>query len=225
MKGRSMSARRIAYYTTDEVNFNSATQAARECGVSLRRLPHSSVRSGGTFSGVLYDLDHLLADRGDAIVNELSSRPAPCPAAVHGYNLGEVQMTNLHANGVIVSRTFDLEIVRALCRASELVPASLPDPDEQESLEVLDDPAVLCEMVRKLAGRAHRTMGLSSERMCEDQRQEVRECQERLDHLQQQIIRLRRQHDLRLDDLQRWLESLRRLVEGILLRPADETKE
>jgi hypothetical protein len=213
-----MMAIHIAYHTTDEVNLESATRVAQECGASLSNLPDLAARPGGSFAAMLHDLDHVDSRCGQAIVRTLLSRPAPFPVAVHGYNLGDEEMTVLHANGVVVSRPFHPELVRALCRASERTPATLPDPESWDAQGASDDPAVLCGMVRSLATHAHRALHRSPDGVSE----EIGELRERIDQLQRHLDRFRRQHDLRLEDLQRWLDSLGRRVEGLLAQSPRE---
>jgi hypothetical protein len=208
----------IAYHTTDEVNLESATRAARECGASLSRLPDLAARPSGSFAAMLHDLDHVDSPGGEAIVKTLLSRPAPFPVAVHGYNLGDEEMTVLHANGVVVSRQFEPELIRALCRASERPPTALPDPESRDS-QATDDPAVLCGMVRSLAANAYRAMHRSPTGAPEGVPDEIGELRERIDHLQQHLRQFQRQHNLGLEDLQRWLDSLGRCVEGLRMQP------
>jgi hypothetical protein len=220
-----MTAIRIAYHTTDEVNLDSATQTAQEYGASLAGLADPDVRPGGSLAALLCDLDRVDSRRGQAIVNELRSRPAPFPVAVHGYDLGDEDMTVLHANGVIASRQFDPEVVRALCRASESSHRVVPDPEGRDSEGISDDPAVLCGMVRSLATHTYRVLHRTSAGTPDGLTPEIGELRGRIDQLQRQIERFRRQHDLRLEDLQRWLDSLRRRVECLLAQPSSGAEE
>jgi hypothetical protein len=220
-----MTAIRIAYHTTDEVNLGSAIQTAQECGASLAGLADPDVRPGGSFAALLFDLDHVDSRRGRAIVSELRSRPAPFPVAVHGYDLGDEDMTDLHANGVLASRQFDPEVVRALCRASESSHRAVPDPEGRDPEGTSDDPAVLCGMVRSLASQTYRVLHRTPDGAPDGLTREIGELRGRIDRLQRQIERFRRQHDLRFEDLQRWLDSLRRRVEGLLGRPSSPEEE
>jgi hypothetical protein len=210
-----MTTLRIAYHTTDEVYFDAAMQTAQECGASLDRLPHPRVRSNGPFAAVLYDLDHLESARDRAIVNELSSHPTPCQTAVHGYNLDDEQMRILHANGVIVAQKFDPEIIRTLCRSSQSPPNTMSDPKNRDQEESLYDPAALCANVRSLATQAWRALQPPSGSDCEHFTHNTGELRNRINQLQQQILRLRRQHNLGLEELQRWVDSLCRCVDGV----------
>jgi len=220
-----MTAIRIAYHTTDEVNLDSAIQTAQECGASLDGLPDPDMPPGGSFAAMLYDLDHVDCRRGQAIVSELLSRPAPFPVAVHGYDLADEDMTVLHANGVIARRQLDPEVVRDLCRASESSRRAVPDSDGRDSEGTSDDPAILCGMVRSLASHTYRVLHRTSDGTSDGLTREIGELRGRTDQLQRQIERFRRQHDLRLEDLQRWLDSLRRRVEGLLARPSGGAEE
>jgi hypothetical protein len=217
---------RIASHTADEVNLESATQAARECGASLSRLAYPVARPSGAFAAVLHDLDHMDSQRGRAVVSELLSRPASFAAAVHGYGLEDEEMAILQANGVIVSQEFNAELVRALCRASEHSPAAGLEPPGRDSQEASDsdDPAVLCGMVRSLARHAHRTLRQSSLGTPNVIPDEIGELIERFIQLQQFLDRFRRQHHLALEDLQRWLDNLLRCVEDSLAQPPREVE-
>jgi hypothetical protein len=93
----------IAYLTTDDVNLDWAAQTASECGAPLAPFPPDCVMPNGAFAAVLYDLDHYDSQRGQAVLTELLSRPAPLPG-LHGYSLGDKEMAALQANGVIVSQ-------------------------------------------------------------------------------------------------------------------------
>jgi hypothetical protein len=54
---------------------------------------------------------------------------------------------------------------------------------------------------------------------------EIGELRGHIDQLQRQIERFRRQHDLRFEDLQRWLDSLRRRVEGLMAQSSSAAEE
>jgi hypothetical protein len=165
--------------------------------------------------------------RGRAVVSELLSRPAPFPVAVHGYGLEDEEMAALQSNGVIVSQKLNAELVRALCRASERSPAAAPQPPGCDSREAsdLDDPAVLCRMVRSLATHAHRTIRRSSLGTDSVMPDEIGELMQRIIELQQLLNRFRRQHHLALEALQRWLDSLLRCVERCQAQPRREVEE
>ena len=216
-----MTATRIAYQTTDEVNFESAIRTARECGASLSRLPDSAARPSAAFAASLHDLDHVDSRRGRAVVDELLARPSLFPVAIHGYNLEDDEVAALHANGVIVSRTFDPELVRALCRASGRPHAGSSEPSNRDPREAADDPAVLCGMVRSLASHAHRAMRRSSVGIPD----EIGELKERIGRFQHHLDRFRRQDHLRHEHLQRWLDNLLRCVDGLPAGSPEEGNE
>jgi hypothetical protein len=216
---------RIAYDTTDEVNLESATQTAQECGAYLRCLPDPVAAPGGSFAALLHDLDNVDVQRRQAIVGELLTGPLPFPVAVHGYCLGDEEMIVLQANGVVVSRQFKPDLVRVLCQAAVCTPTAAPDPKNRDSQGVSEDPAVLCGMVRSLATRAFRAMRRNSDGTRNAEPHEIGELRERIDQLQQHLDRLRRQHNLRLEELQRWLNSLGRCVEGLLAQPRRDAEE
>jgi hypothetical protein len=215
----------IAYHTADEVNLESAMQAAKECGASLSRSSDPIAARVGSPAAMLHDLDHVDAQRARAIVEELLSRPAPFPVAVHGYNLGDDEMRALHANGVIASRRFNPGLVRALCRASVCTPTAGTAPKDQDSQSMSEDPAVLCEMVRSLAARAFRSTRRSPDGARIAEKHQTRELRERIDQLQRHLDRFRQLHDLRLEALQRWLNSLRRCVEDVRVEPPCDSGE
>jgi hypothetical protein len=54
-----------------------------------------------------------------------------------------------------------------------------------------------------------------SDRTDDGRPQDIVELPPRIEGLQQQIDRLRREHNLKLEDLQRWLDSLRRRVRPV----------
>jgi hypothetical protein len=206
----------IAYHTTDEVNLESARRAARECGASLSGLPDPVAQPGESFAALMHDLDHVETQVGQAIVSELRSRPALLPVAVHGYHLRDEEIAVLHANGVVVSRQFKPELVRALCRASMGPQTTEPDRQHQGSQGVSDDPAVLSEMVRSLARHAYRVLSRSANGIPHGAPHEMGQLRHRVDQLQQHLDQFRRQEKRGLEDLQRWLDSLRRRLDSLL---------
>jgi hypothetical protein len=219
-----MTAIHIAYETTDEVNLESATQVAQEYGASLSRFPDPAAGPGGSLVATLLDLDHMDAQRGRAIVGELLSRPVSYPVAVHGFDLGDEEMSVLHANGVAVSRPFRPELVRALCRALESPGVTVPDPENGHAHDAPDDPAVICGMVRSLATDVSRAIHRRPEGTPNVVGQEIDDLRGRIDDLQRHLARFRHEHNLLLRDLQRWVESLRRYVEGLVRRPPREAR-
>ena len=88
-----------------------------------------------------------------------------------------------------------------------------------------DDPAVLCAMVRSLAIHAHRAMQQRSAVTPTGMPRGIGELREHIGRFQQHLDRFRRQHKLGLEDLQRWLDSLRRCVDGLMTHPFREREE
>jgi hypothetical protein len=123
------------------------------------------------------------------------------------------------------SATQAAEVVGKLFRASVRSHTDAPEPSNQDSQGESDDPALLCEMVRSLGTRAHRAIKRRATETPNNVTCEIGELRERIDELQLHIDRFRRQHNLRLDDLQRWLNSLRQRVEGLQAQPQDEAQE
>src|SRR5262249_22558296 len=151
LRGDPMAAVQIAYFTTDEVNLDSAERAARECGASLGHLRAVDGRPTGSFAALLYDLDDLGTARGRAVLDELLSRPSPFPVAVHGYDLGEEGIASLEGRGLLASRHFDPEMIRGLCRAAAAPRGTGRGEEGRDAQETADDPAILCGAVRSLA--------------------------------------------------------------------------
>jgi hypothetical protein len=203
----------IAYMTTDDVNQNLAALVGPECGASLVNWPGRDLPSGDGIEAVIYDLDHLDPQHREVVMKELLSRPSPTPAAVHSYNLTDQQMATLHANGVIVSRHFDPDVLRRLCQVASSPRLSPPDGDGPDPEGVQADPALLCASVRSLASHAHGALKGAAGCSGDGARGEPDRLIGEIAHLQRQIDRLRQSHGLRLDELQRWLDRLRELVE------------
>jgi hypothetical protein len=214
----------IAYHTTDEVNLQSATRAARACGATLSRLAGPTAPPSGTFAAVLHDLDHLDFPDGQVVVSELLDRPALFPVAVHGYSLNDEEVTGLRSNGVLVARKLSSRLVHALCRAADRSPTAVSEPPERDAGEATADPAVLCEMVRSLATQAHRAMR-GSQHAANGIADDLGGLMERIGQVRQLVDQFRSQDCLAFDDLQRWLDSLLRCIEGFLAQPHGEVEK
>ena len=88
-----------------------------------------------------------------------------------------------------------------------------------------DDPAVLCLMVRSLTIHAYRTLRRRSPAAANVTPDEIGELMERVIELQELLNRFRHEHQLALEDLQRWLDNLSRCVEGSLAQPPREVEK
>jgi hypothetical protein len=204
---------RIAYYTTDEVNYTLVQRMAREYGSPLIRTSPDLATPGGSPAASLHDLDHLWQPHRTAILESLLAERPLKNVAVHGYCLTDDQVQSLRANGVIVSRSLDSNLFDRLCNASEPAREPLPlDADRDVNENPTDDspnPAALCTLVRSLANQAHKTLKLPA-RSSDHERRELRR---QLGDLQMHLDSLRRSHVLRFEELQRWLDSLVKRVE------------
>jgi hypothetical protein len=204
---------RIAYYTTDEVNHTLVQRMVRQYGAPLIRTSPGLATSGGSPAASLHDLDHLWPPQRTAILESLLAGRPSNTVAVHGYCLTEDQVQSLRGNGVIVSRSLDSNLFDRLCNASEPDREPLPlDGDRDVDENPTDDspnPAALCMLVRSLANQAHKTLKHPA-RSSDHERRELRR---QLANLQTHLDRHRRSHALRLEELQRWLDSLVKRVE------------
>ena len=108
----------IAYLTTDEVNQDLAMLMAEECGQALCLLSLSHAPPNGEFDAAVYDLDHLPAQRQQAILGEMLAGRAAHPVAVHSYNLEDDCVEALRRQAVTVYRTLQSEVFRELARAA-----------------------------------------------------------------------------------------------------------
>jgi hypothetical protein len=107
----------IAYLTTDEVNQYLATQMAEECGQTLCLLSLSHAFPDGEFDAAVYDLDHLPAQRQQALLEEMLAGRAAQPMAVHSYNLADECVEALRGQAVAVYRALQPELFQLLARA------------------------------------------------------------------------------------------------------------
>ena len=106
---------RIAYVTSDEVNLDWAQRWASTCGCEVIAMSPSDSPNGDC-DATIYDLDFLLPTYGDEVLSVLLSRPLPCPAAVHSYNLRRHQASKLRARGLVVRRRLERELFISLRR-------------------------------------------------------------------------------------------------------------
>ena len=214
-----MKTTHISYQTTDQVNLVPATDASRKCGESLNHLAGPPARA---FAAMQHDLDNVHSQCSRAVVDKPVSRPATFSLAVHSYKREHEATTVLHADGVIVSREINAELVREPGCATERSKTAAPEHTNCNSQEASDDPAVLCGIVRSLAAHAHRAMRRRPVGARNIMPGEMSELRERINQFQQHLDRFRRQDQRRFAGLQRWLDSLRRCVENLLAQAPQE---
>jgi hypothetical protein len=93
--------------TVDQVNQDLAGKLAAAAGVKLEVVFPRDAAGDGPFDAVLYDLDSLPPPDRQALLAELSARPAgqwAGTAAVHSYHLSPRQARALRRQGVVVAR-------------------------------------------------------------------------------------------------------------------------
>ena len=106
----------IAYLTTDEVNQDLARSLAEAHGITVYPVsPREALP--GLCEAVLYDWDYWPAGRREEALGELLAGPAPCPVALHGYNVDPEWAEVLRRRGVAVHRTLRVEVFESLRRA------------------------------------------------------------------------------------------------------------
>jgi hypothetical protein len=204
---------RIAYLTTDRLNRELAVRAAESCGADLDLTLPVTDRSPGPSAATLYDLDHLEAEHRQSVLDDLISGPSPSPAAVHSSDLQDEVVAALRARGVVVSHGVGPEVFQQLCRLAAPRREETPDGDDPAGEPDGDDPADLAALVRSVASSAHRILPRRGHHPSIAHPGASANIREQLDQLQRCIDRLRRRHNLRLDELQRWASNLRRLVD------------
>jgi hypothetical protein len=106
------------------------------------------------------------------------------------------------------------EMDLTLCRAAAPSLAVCPPLTDgrQDSPEAFEDPAALCASVRSLAFRASRVLRRDAGGAVTSS-EEVTELLDRVAHLEHHVNQFRRLHNVQLEDLRRWISSLRRRIE------------
>jgi hypothetical protein len=188
----------INYVSPDEVNGDHASHLAKQYDVELRIVPR--LPSHEPDAAVLYDGDSH--PQPQVLLDESCPGPTAFAVAIHGYTIDEGMAAALRAKGVIVSVHLEGAI-------QGLVKAIAAERDGETSEP---DAAIICAEVRAVASEAHRAKK-RHEGNGEAASQEWMQLEGRIDHLQRQLERLRLDHQLRLDELLRWLGNLRRLVQ------------
>jgi hypothetical protein len=133
--------------------------------------------------------------------------------AVHSYNLQDEEVAALHARGVVVARRIEPEVIQRLCRVAGSPSRLNPAEDGQASEPEGDDAGAIGAQVRSLASAAYRVLPRKGGRPSAVPSDAVAQVLEQLDQLQRRIGRLQQLHSLRLGELQRWANNLRRLIE------------
>jgi hypothetical protein len=195
-----MQTRIINYMLPDEVNGDHASRLAREYGVEMRIVPRLGCASEPG-AAALYDGDSH--PEPQAVLRELSSGPIACAVAIHGYRLDDETAADLRAKGVIVSTHLEdafQGLVRAIAADRDAVACGS------------EVPAIFAE-VRAVAAESYRQKK-GHEGDGQDGSEERARLEARIDQLQHQLEALNRDHQLRLDELMRWLDNLRRLVQA-----------
>lgn len=108
---------RIAYWTTDVVNFSLAQELVEAAGGRVDLRFPSEAGQAEECQAVLYDLDYLGAEMRSRVLARLLAGEESRPAAVHAYNLGEEEAVLLRRNGIAVFRRLDSRLVAQLHRA------------------------------------------------------------------------------------------------------------
>jgi hypothetical protein len=202
----------IAYVGTDDVNHDLTVQTARECGASVIAAPASEPLSSGGFEARFFDLDHLHPEHRKEVMKELLARPSPSPAAIQSHNLADEEVGALHANGIIVCRKFEPEVVRRLCCMAASCRTAHDGGEGADSGCTQADPAELSASVRKLATNAHHVLKGIATGGDDHASGAMDRLIGEIQRLQRRIDNLRQLHSLRLDEIQRWLDRLRELV-------------
>ena len=194
-----MSKQIINYVSRDEVNGYQARWLAEQLGVQLRMVQRlTSTREPG--AAVLYDGDSHPQSR------DLLDGSYPNPTAfvgVHGYTIDEDRAAALRDRGVVVSKNLE-GAIRGLVEAM----AVAKDGDT-----AVPDAAAIGAEVRAVAAAGHRLKG-RHEGDGRDASREWERLEMRIGRLQEQLEAFKRDHQLRLDELSRWLDNLRRLVQA-----------
>ena len=202
-----MKAPHIAHHTTDEVNLESATQAAQECGSSLSRLADPVARPStcAPQSCTTWTTWTPSARASGRQRTPFSAGTIPrwrSMATTWRMRRSPV----LNANGVIVSRKFNPELVRALCRVRAFAHSRTWALEMRLARGVgrprlpMRDGAVTGRA--RPPSDAPKLVGTPNVLP-----QEIDELRERISQVEQHLDRFRRHDHLRLVDLQRWLEK------------------
>jgi hypothetical protein len=197
----------INYVSTDEVNRTVVARLAETCDIPLAR----SVREGppprGTSVVELHDLDHVPPPQRDALLGSLLAGAVRDPVAVHGYSLEEEQIARLRANGVIASRALTQDLIQGIGELANASARPIPldggtgEEQRERPIEATD----LGASVRWLSSRAYTALN--------GRPGELTQLRQAIRGLQLRVEQLRSAQNLRFDELRRWLEQLRQLVE------------
>jgi hypothetical protein len=129
---------RIAYVSTDEVNFALAVEMAAEYGaVVCQRLPGDPLPDG-LFVAVLYNLDDVPRDERSALLEGFRRGRPGHPTAVHGYDITVEQARSLSRNGVAAARRLHPGLLRRLFTAAFENLDNVPSADAGTKLTSVD---------------------------------------------------------------------------------------
>jgi len=104
----------LAYITTDPTNFQAFKLLAAEFGLKVENLYSEESRiPSEDLIGVVWDLDFLADSPAErrSLIGKICNHSLSVTCAVHSYNLADEQIANLIANGVLVYRRLNLDLV------------------------------------------------------------------------------------------------------------------
>jgi hypothetical protein len=163
----------------------------------VQRLPSHEPRAA-----LIIDLDSLSQEPH---LEDLRSGSSSSAVAVHSYNIDEPVAAVLRAKGIIVSTHLEDAFPSLL-----MAIAAERNGDGEVSAP---DPSAIAAEVRAVASQAHRVKK-RYEGDGQAASEEWTQLGMRIDHLQRQLEKLRQDHQLRLDELLRWMGNLRVLVQA-----------
>lgn len=120
---------RIAYVNTDEVNHDLAARTAAQHGAVIFGVAPEGPPPDARFDGVLYNLDDVPRVQRLPLLEALPHGQPHRPAAVHGYDITEEQVSTLKPNGVAAARRLCPGLLRDLLTAAREVRVS--DQEDQ----------------------------------------------------------------------------------------------
>jgi hypothetical protein len=125
---------RIAYVTTDEMNYVLASRMARPFDADVLCFHPDQPLWADQVDAVIYDLDRVAATDRSSLLAELLSGRLECPVAVHGYVLAEEDALALSLGGVAVAQRLHLDLIETLCESAARGYTTVPPDDAQTDL-------------------------------------------------------------------------------------------